>query len=147
MLPPPVAVAHVGQVTLFVPVMTIGELPVIAVRYVAGSMAAVIEQKLGCALLAVQFPKTLFAAAVSKLKEMAGAVVGVATLVVNSGERFPALTEMTLPVPLPAKLVSSGAAAVSVAPISCVAPLMVNVTLNCTGPLPKGKGIPCSATL
>ena len=44
-------------------------------------------------------PKSVKAAAFDRLKLSAGVVVAVATLVVNSGERLPALKLVTVPVP------------------------------------------------
>jgi hypothetical protein len=46
-------------------------------------------------------PNKVNAAVLVKLKVRAGVVVGVATLVVKSGERFPALKLVTVPLPPP----------------------------------------------
>lgn len=64
-----------------------------------GSIAAVIAQYEGVVGAAVQFPKTVFAAALESANDKAGAVVEFATEVVKSGERFPALNEVTIPLP------------------------------------------------
>lgn len=45
------------------------------------------------------FPKIVPAAALSAVKENAGVVVGVATVTLNSGEKFPELTLVTVPPP------------------------------------------------
>jgi len=62
-------------------------------------MADVIEQYEGVVGAAVQFPKTVLAAAFESAKESAGVVEAVATEVVKSGERFPALKDVTVPLP------------------------------------------------
>ena len=45
------------------------------------------------------FPNQVFAAAVESVNESAGVVVGVATAVVNNGDKVPALKDVTVPVP------------------------------------------------
>ena len=49
--------------------------------------------------MAVLFPKNRCAAAVDNAKLCAGVVVGFATEVVNSGDRFPLLNDVTVPIP------------------------------------------------
>ena len=49
----------------------------------------------------VKFPNTLFAAALVRENVSAGVVVAVATEVVKSGERVPALKDVTVPEPPP----------------------------------------------
>ena len=51
--------------------------------------------------------RTVFCATVFNEKLSAGVVVAVATLVVNMGERLPALKVVTVPVPLPPVMVQS----------------------------------------
>jgi len=64
-------------------------------------MAATSEQYAGVADPPVQFPNIVSAPAVENANESAGVVVAVATLVVNSGARFPALNVDTPPPPPP----------------------------------------------
>lgn len=66
-------------------------------------------------------PSTVWAAAVDKLKLIAGVVVEVATLVVKSGERLPAETAVTVPPP-PVTAVMTPPEAVIVMPSTLTAP-------------------------
>jgi hypothetical protein len=75
----------------------VNPVPAVQLRAWVESPHAEIALKLGPALLPVKFPKTVFAAALLKLKVNAGVVVAVATEVVNSGERVPAENDVTVP--------------------------------------------------
>lgn len=65
----------------------------------------------GAALPDVALPKIVLAAALDRANERAGVVVGVATLVVNNGDRLPDEKILTLPPPVPPPVVSSHDAA------------------------------------
>ena len=67
------------------------------VRFAALKTGA--AENVGVALEPVKLPKTVFAAAVERAKDSAGVLVDVATEVVNSGDRFPEETLVTVPVP------------------------------------------------
>ena len=95
-----------------VPPFATGRIPVtppfaVDAKLIGGTIAETMEQNEGAADEPVQFAKTVSAPALERANVNAGVVVAVATLVVNSGERFPALKVVTLPVPLAVELMVS----------------------------------------
>jgi hypothetical protein len=64
-----------------------------------GSIAVVSEQYAGAVSEPVQLANTVLAAALESENDKAGVLVGVATEVVKSGDKFPELKVVTVPDP------------------------------------------------
>src|SRR3989442_14131528 len=69
-----------------------------------GMSAATSERNAGAAVLDVGPANTVLAPCVFKLNANAGVLVGLATLVVNRGDRLPELKFVTVPFPVPGKV-------------------------------------------